>query len=217
VDGAPATYARDGGELQVTPASPLDAGQTFTVTVQYSGVPGENYPPGTPQYSEGWYHYPDGVLVAGEPTGAASWYPVNEHPLDKAAYTLRITVPQPFEVAANGVLETTETSGGSTTYVWQARDPVAPYLVTLAIGDFDLKTAHSADGVPVRNYFAVGAPQSAIHAFDRMPDMIDYYDTVFGPYPFEVAGAVVHNLRLNFALETQTLNWRTSGSATASA
>jgi aminopeptidase N len=205
VDGATATYARDGGELQITPAAELQAGHDFTVTVQYSGVPGSDLPPGTAEYSEGWISYPNGVMVAGEPTGAAGWYPVNEHPLDKAAYTLRITVPQPYEVAANGVLEATETSGDETTYTWQARDPVAPYLVTVAIGDFNLVTATSAGGVPVRNYFAVGVPQRAIHAFDRMPQMVDYYSSAFGPYPFEVAGAVVHNVRLNFALETQTL------------
>lgn len=205
VDGEAAEYARDGGELEITPAEPLEVGQSFTVAVTYSGTPGEALPANVPEYSVGWQYYQDGVLVAGEPGGGAGWYPVNEHPLDKATYTFRITVPEPFEVAANGVLVDTERSGDQVTYTWQENDPAASYLITLAIGDFNVRTAQTSSGVPIRNYFAVGVPQSAIHAFDRLPEMIDYYETIFGPYPFEVAGAVVHNLRLNFALETQTL------------
>ena len=36
----------------------------------YSGTPGEDLPPGVPEYSVGWTHYEDGVFVAGEPAGA---------------------------------------------------------------------------------------------------------------------------------------------------
>ena len=46
--------------------------------------------------------------------GASGWYPVNEHPLDKATYTLRVTVPQPYVVAANGLLEATIPSASVT-------------------------------------------------------------------------------------------------------
>ncbi len=205
VDGAPAEFARDGAELQITPAEPLDAGQDFAVTVTYGGTPGAGLPRNVPEYSVGWQYYENGVFVAGEPGGAAGWYPVNEHPLDKATYTIRITVEQPWEVAANGVLVDTVEEGGAVTYTWEASDPAAPYLVTVAIGDFDVQTAATSSGVPIRNYFAVGTPQSAIRSFDRLPEMLDYFETVFGPYPFEVAGAVVHDLPLNFALETQTL------------
>ncbi|MGW8368681.1 MAG: hypothetical protein ACWGPN_08365, partial [Gammaproteobacteria bacterium] len=42
--------------------------------------------------------------VASEPVGAAAWYPVNDHPRDKATYRFEITVPQPYVVAANGLL-----------------------------------------------------------------------------------------------------------------
>jgi aminopeptidase N len=41
--------------------------------------------------------------------------------------------------------------------------------------------------------------------FSDFPDMIAFYETVFGAYPFEAAGAVVADTQLSFALETQTL------------
>ena len=39
---------------------------------------------------------------------AASWYPVNDHPLDKASYTFRIAVPRGLQAIANGELEGVE-------------------------------------------------------------------------------------------------------------
>jgi aminopeptidase N len=206
VNGAAAGFERDGGELSVTPAQPLSAGDEFTAVVEYSGTPGEGLPPDVPEYSVGWTYYGDGVFVAGEPGGSSGWYPVNEHPLDKAAYTFRITVPAPFEAAANGVLVETIRDNGRTTYVWQMDEPMASYLATIGIAEFDERTVESAGGVPVRNYFGQGVPRDSVEAFDPLPDMIDYYASLFGPYPFDAYGVVVHDLSLGFALETQTLS-----------
>ena len=46
----------------------------------------------------------DGALIAGEPHSAATWFPANEHPRDKASYSFRISVPRGVEAIANGVL-----------------------------------------------------------------------------------------------------------------
>ena len=44
-------------------------------------------------------------MVIGEPHVADTWFPVNDHPSDKAAYTFRIAVPAGLEAVANGVLK----------------------------------------------------------------------------------------------------------------
>ena len=41
----------------------------------------------------GFIHTDDGTLVAGQPDVAATWYPVNDHPLDKAS--LHVPHPRP--------------------------------------------------------------------------------------------------------------------------
>lgn len=205
VNGQPASFAREPGELVVIPAETLGAGESFTVEVSYSGRPGEGVDRSAPQYSQGWQFYPGGALVAGEPTGASSWFPVNEHPEDKATYTFRIAVDSPFVVAANGTLAEAYQENGATTYVWEMTDPMAPYLTTVAIGDFVERRTTTAGGVTIRDYFAAGLAPEVIALFDRTPEMLDHFETLFGPYPFEVYGVVVHDLALNFALETQTL------------
>ena len=61
----------------------------------------------------------DGALVAGQPEVADHWYPVNDHPLDKASYEFRVTVPAGTEAIANGELKSNKTSRGLTTWIWR--------------------------------------------------------------------------------------------------
>ena len=198
INGEEAEFARAGRELTIIPVTMLSDADLFEIVVSYSGEPGQ---------SGGWNYYGSGVMVAGEPISASGWYPVNEHPLDKSTYTFMITVDDQFDVGANGILEdTVENEDGTLTYVFEARDPMASYLTTLAIGDFDIITDETESGVPIRHYFASGLPQSTIDDFARTAEMIDFFETVFGPYPFETYGVVVHDVPLGFALETQTLS-----------
>ena len=155
----------------------------------------------------GWVIYDNGSYVLSQPDGAANFYPVNNHPLDRAAYSFRITVPEGFEVAANGVLERTTDNGDSTTYVFEARDPMASYLATVNItSGFNVETSISDGGVPIRNYFAETLPNDQLAPFDLQPEMIDFLSSIFGPYPFETYGSVVIDEAIGAALETQTLS-----------
>ena len=102
VDGRRATWTARCPELRSSPQHGC-ASTSASRHVAYDGVPQ------TVEESSlgvsGWFNTDDGTLVAGQPHGAAGWYPVNDHPLDKAAYTFRVTVPEGLEVVANGVLK----------------------------------------------------------------------------------------------------------------
>ena len=143
VDGDPAGWERERGELTVTPRRGLRNHKGFTTVVQYRGVP-------EPVIDEfgvaGFLHTDDGALVIGQPHVAATWFPANDHPLDKAAYTFRIGVPRGLEAVANGILQSRRTEGGRTTWTWQAKEPMAPYLTTATMGEFDLR-AYRDDGI----------------------------------------------------------------------
>ena len=204
VNGTAANYTRSGHELQITPSQSLKSGQNFTVTVAYGGVP-ETASEGS-SLKIGWTRYSKGVYVASEPSGAALWYPVNDHPCDKATYTLRVSVSKPYAVAANGTLQNTIEEGNLRTYIWETRDPVASYLVTVNIAEFDRQDTQGPGGLPIRSYFPRGMEAAARAPFNRMPDMIAFFNGKFGPYPFEAYGAVVADENIGFALETQTLS-----------
>ena len=206
VNGQPAEFDRKGRELVITPPKTLQTGVDFTVAISYSGVPGEGVPNYYDVFARGWTRHDDGVYVASEPNGAAYWYPVNDHPLDKAAYTFEITVPQPYVVAANGILENTVEDGDRVTYTWEAENPIASYLVTVNIGDFVVDETTGPGDLPIRNYFPSSIFPQGVVTFRPTAKIIEFFSDTFGPYPFEAYGVVVADVRLGFALETQTLS-----------
>jgi aminopeptidase N len=214
VDGRPATYSRTAHELTIAPAALLHSGETFTTTVAYSGVPQTTISAAVP-IALGWKRYQDGVYVVSEPAGAAAWYPVNDHPRDKATYTIRITVPKPYVVAANGLLKDTHDNGPTKTYLWETIHPMASYLVTVNIAQFVTQAEQGPDGLPIRNYFPPDLAENAEKVFGPTKDMIAYFERIFGPYPFEAYGVVVADQDLGYALETQTLSLFGRDSASA--
>jgi aminopeptidase N len=204
VDGRPAQFHQQDGKLTLTPSGRLNAGAPFTASVSYAGRPEPLHMPGDP-IATGWIFSPDGSYVASEPAAAHTWYPVNDHPCDKATYTFRITVPQPYVVAANGMLQQKIDQNGQSTYLYNARDPMASYLVTVDVGRFVTETQTGPNGLPIRNFFPPSLARTASAGLRDTPAMIDFYSSIFGPYPFESYGVVVADALDGFALETQTL------------
>lgn len=203
----PANWRRTGHELTVKPLEPLAEGEDFTVVITYSGVPGQGVSTPSDPFSGGWVRYRGGVFVASEPDGASGWYPVNDHPLDKATYTFHITVPDTYSVAANGFLQNvTNNDDETTTFDWESLYPMASYLAMINIGDFVVQTDVGPHDLPIRNYFPTDDAEKLTQTFSRTGDMIAFYETIFGPYPFEAYGVVVADTTLSFALETQTMS-----------
>jgi len=200
-----ARFSRNGQELTVQPLKPLAENESFTVVVRYNGSPEEMQSVALP-IQTGWVTFDGGSFVLSEPDGSADYYPVNDHPLDKAVFTFRITVPKPFEVAANGTLTETTDNGSTTTFVFETRDPMASYLATINIDEFDIETMKSDNGIPIRNYYSTGLPEDVRKPFARQGEMLEYFSELFGPYPFDVYGALVMNTEFGAALENQTLS-----------
>ncbi len=99
VNNRDATWSRNGGELVITPSKGIRRHHLFITKVVYSGVP----EPIVDAFGvSGFIHTDDGAMIIGEPHVADTWYPVNDHPSDKASYTFRIRVPAGLEAVANG-------------------------------------------------------------------------------------------------------------------
>ncbi|MFE5124880.1 M1 family metallopeptidase [Streptomyces sp. NPDC056669] len=204
VNGRPAKAARSGTELVLTPASALPKGRTFTATVVYDGKP--KTLTGEDTGKEGWIRTDDGAVALGEPTGSMTWFPGNNHPSDKAAYDIAVTVPEGYTAVSNGELKGRQTRDRRTTFRWHMGEPMASYLATVAIGRFDVRTTTTGKGLPV--YVAVDPTEAdrAKDIADQVDDVITWETRTFGPYPFSSTGAVVDHLPgLGYALETQPM------------
>lgn len=203
VEGKAARWNRAGQELTVRPHDDLDKGETFRATVRYSGTPETITDPDTSE--EGWLRTADGAVGLGEPTGSMAWFPGNHHPSDKASYDIRITVPEGLKAVSNGELMSETTAKGRRTFDWHAAEPMASYVATLAIGKYDVTRSTTKNGLPV--YVAVDPTQvkASKKVLAQIPEIMDWEEYNFGPYPFSSTGAIVdRGDDAGYALETQT-------------
>ena len=205
-----ARWSRDGQELTVKPRKILRKGRGFALSVRYSGVP--------VVFNDRWFGDPigftptsDGAIAVGQPESAATWFPVNDHPSDKASYTFTVEAPDGFGVVANGRPRGTKPGQpGWTEWRWEAKAPMASYLATIDIGHWDVHRWKTSDGLPV--YDAVdpsitGGQRAEIDSsLAKQGEILDFLESEFGrPYPFNTVGGIVDPERpIEFALETQT-------------
>lgn len=206
VDGVPAAFSRDGRELSVTPGIGIAAGQAFKVEVRYQGKPGEtDLAKVDPR--RGWKSKGNGINASGEPSIDWMWFPVNDHPRDKATYTFRITAEEPYEVILNGRREqVVRNADGTRTFVWTMNQPMASYLVTFnVVKDYVALTQAGPNGLPMTTYCPRELEERCKTFFARQPEMVAFFSEKFGPYPFDSYGSIVAR-GMGSALETQSLS-----------
>ncbi|MFI6599909.1 M1 family metallopeptidase [Nonomuraea sp. NPDC050536] len=202
VNGEAAAFSQSGQELVVDPGSALDSGEDLTVVVRYDGKPTHVVDPDGSR--DGWIRTNDGVFNADEPQGAMTWYPGNHHMTDKATYRFTVTVPDDRVAVANGDLVSRRSGGGRTTYVWDAREPMASYLATVTVGKFQL-VDKKVDGLRVITAVDPKFADKAANFAERHGAVITYFSSLFGPYPFSSTGGIVDfGPNVGYSLEVQT-------------
>jgi len=205
VDGDDAEYTQRGDELQIVPADPVASGDAVTVVVEYGGRPQSTPFGGLGDL--GWNSNSEATWVVSEPIGAATWFPSNDVPTDKATFRFAITVRDGLTAAANGELVSSEGNGdGSLTWVWEMDDPMATYLATVVIDEFTILREDGPDGIELRSVVPEGTEGRYRNVNGLHAEMLEYFVELFGPYPFDEYGLVIVDAPLGFALETQTLS-----------
>jgi aminopeptidase N len=197
IDGIPVEWCRRDRELIVGPPTVLAAGDGFRVRVDYSGNP--TLAEGLFDEFTGVRRSPTGLYAVLEPDGAASLFPSNDHPRDPASFRVSVTAPSDLEVISIGRLVAATSEGDRTTTVWESTEPVATYLLPLAIGAFDVVELDATVDMDV--YLYEGS--DGIGDFVQQPAMLEFFESLFGPYPYDHLGGIVVDSTATIALETQ--------------
>jgi aminopeptidase N len=202
VNNEKARFSRHRGKLVVLPKRTVPEGESFTVTVSYSGVPPTiTDPDGT---KEGWYPTDDGVLAVGEPQGTAAWIPCNNVPADKATFDFIITVPERLKAVANGRRHRVSRRGDLTTYGWREGRPMSPYLAVLDIGRGKI-VGGTVQGGPAYTLIDPRLAKASRPVLAELPEIVGFESRIYGGYPFSSAGSIVdYAPKLGYALETQS-------------
>ena len=128
------------------------------------------------------------------PSLAREVFPCIDHPSDRATCTLIMRVPEGLTIAAGGVLIDSVASALDSGYVdWIFRydNPVCTYNISFAVGNYETIDTCALDSLPIRSYAYPSRSIDTRYDFERIPEIITLWDSLFGDYPFPRAGCVV--------------------------
>lgn len=197
-----ARFKQSAGKLRLTFTKEVAADTEFQVIVHYGGNP---RPLRSQWGTIGWEETSSGSLVAAQPCGAPSWLPCDDTPDEKATYDFRVTVDSPFRAVCNGTLVSERRHGSRTTFNWHMERPMATYLATVMVGEFE-RVPLATDPVPVIGWVPRALVPQFKTAFKDQAAMLATFAELFGDYPFPNYTVVVTEDDLEIPLEAAGLS-----------
>lgn len=195
IGGKPLPYTLGAGNLYVDLDTLLQLYDTFEVKVFYNGYPGQ---PDTIGYY--WFSDAGGMpettaYTMTEPSDSRYWFPCYDEPWDKAdmGCNINVEVPAGYVVASNGLLMSVDTVGlASIIYRWREDNSIATYLMSVAITKYVRILGEYVnsfgDTIPVQHFvYRIDSSAAALN-FAKVPEMMQFYSSIFGEYPFAKYG-----------------------------
>ncbi|MFJ9153671.1 M1 family metallopeptidase [Streptomyces sp. NPDC102270] len=201
VDGRPAAFTGAGEDLVVTPDEPLPGGSWMRITVRHTSDPVS-----AADRDGGWVRTTDGLAMANQADVAHLVFPCNDHPSDKAMFTIRVTAPDGYTAVANGLPTDVDRVGRSTTWTYRTRHPMATELAQVSIGRSTVLHREGPHGLPVRDVVPAKDRAALEPWLKKTPGQLAWMEDKVGPYPFETYGILMAAADTGFELETQTLS-----------
>ncbi|WP_328768223.1 M1 family metallopeptidase [Streptomyces sp. NBC_00286] len=201
VNGVPADFRSAEEDLVVRPAERLAPGSRMRITVRHDSdpTPGEDV-------ESGWVRTEDGLAMANQIDAAHRVFPGNDHPSDKAIFTISVTAPDAFTAVANGLRLGTVRHTGTTTWTYRTEHPMATELAQVSIGRSSVAHRSGPGGLPVRDVVPSKDRKKLEPWLRKTPEQIAWMERKVGRYPFETYGLLIAEARTGFELETQTLS-----------
>ncbi len=166
------------------------AGTTHSYIIEYEGVPADGLIISNNKYGH------RGFFGDNWPNRAHNWLPCVDHPSDKATLEFFITAPDHYKVVANGAL--VEEQGlperNKMTH-WKESVPLSPKVMVIGVADFAIDHPGDAQGIPVWNWVYPENKEQGFHDYAFALQILPFYISHIGPYPFEKCGNVQSKTR----------------------
>jgi aminopeptidase N len=204
LDGTAVTATHTGHVLTMTTGA-LRKDSRHTLTISYQGTPrAVRVPTDRPDVlSGGWTTRKDGeAWSVQEPFGAFTWYPVNDHPSDKAFYDITLRTKKAWHGVTDGHLRSDRVVSGERVMRWHLGAPAASYLVALDIGPYKQYRDTGPHGLPV-SYWVRPQNRNELKNLRRTPTILKWLEAKLGRFPFSSVGIVV--APTHTAEETETM------------
>ncbi len=189
VDQSKQAHTHQNDLLLVDLGKTIPRNELFTIMVYYQGVPSAGGFGSFTFTTHGDTAQPM-IYSLSEPFGAADWFPCKNTPNDKAdSSDVWITAPKDMVSVSNGLLEEVIEHDSTKTYKWKSRYPIANYLISFTMTNFEQyhNTFNDGNGLsmPVDHYvFPEYNTEENRKNMDETLFMLETFSQKFGPYPF---------------------------------
>lgn len=182
------TYEREGDfNLRIYPSTPLGAGAMYRFKIYYQGAPAAG---GLGSFIKDNHNGVPIIWTLSEPFGSRDWWPCKNGLTDKIdSIDVRITTPEAYRAASNGILlREVVNDNGSITHHWKHRYAIVPYLVAIAVTNYerysDTIVLGNGTQLPVINYVYPENLNDAKTGTAALMGVLSYFDSLFAGYPF---------------------------------
>jgi len=203
----PTSFTHVGDKVTVMLDAAYSTGQQFTVTFNYGGVAAVGGP------FWGNHGSPSVPIMAtnSEPFYARYWWVGKDVLNEKCTFDIWVTIPNTHVVASNGILRGVDTvTGNKLRYRWEETYPMASYLLSLAIADYQVYSTtynHLGETMPMNFYMLPEHNTPTWRGYcDTYVTMTEVFSDLYGQYPFIAEkGGMAETPTMPWYMEHQTL------------
>jgi len=185
-------FGHENGKIWIRFPTEQKIGKTVEISVAYGGKPKvAPRPPWVGGFV--WSKTKDGAhwfATAVQMDGSDLWFPVKDHPSDKADTTnLHFTVPDNLIAASNGKLQSVvDNKNGTKTFNWFISQPISNYNISLNVAPYkvieDKMQSVAGDEIPIVFYVLPEHADKGQGLIDKTKDYVRFFEKYLGPYPF---------------------------------
>jgi aminopeptidase N len=184
LNGKPVRYKATDSQIIVYPQA-MNWGSTDSITFVYEATPRAGI------YFIGWNDATGRarrqIWTQGQAIDNRAWIPMYDEMNDKYITETIITFDKDYQVLSNGnKISDIQNSDGTRTWHYRMTKPHAPYLLTLAIGKYEIEKRRSTSGIENNLYFYPEFRERVEPTYRMSTESMDFLENFIGvPYPWE--------------------------------
>jgi aminopeptidase N len=181
VNGEALSYEHRYNLLHVRFPAGLRAGQTFSFTVSYHGIPAAGIYVGRNKYGDRvWF-------TDNWPNKARNWLATIDHISVKAPKTITVTAPQGYHVISNGLLkEEIDLPNRLRRTIWEESEPIPSWQYSLGVGAMAVQYFGKFHGTEFSAWVFPQDMETAFPIFDHeTASIFEFYADHVGPFSYK--------------------------------
>lgn len=177
-ENQPLSYKHDNDQLIIT--LPQDFRSEIPLEIDYTGVPADGLIISKNKYGDRTF------FGDNWPNRARNWLSVIDHPSDKARVEFVVTVPEKYQVVANGsLIEESDLPEAKRLYHWKSEAQVPTKVMVIGVAEFAVQYLPPINQIPVSSWIYPQDREAGFHDYALAEKVLDFFIENVGPYPYK--------------------------------